>query len=560
MAHMHDAERRRFLAGMAILGLSPLAARVEGLSWLAGQSAEQLPRTFTGDDFERAHEILFDPEALLAKSTPREAGDPYDLVIVGGGISGLSLAWLMRDKRTLVLEKEHEAGGVSRSAAWKGIEYALGAAYVVDPDPTSDDENERRTFGLLEDLGLRAKDEDLSRDRSRQRRLSGEATHCVFSNRRVLPESEVYSPRNNRFFEHVLAHDRFPSVPASDTTLVDALDRISFTSFLKDAALQRKIYGRSVGTISAQGWEAIEYYFWGAFGTTPAETSAYHGLNFFAAEHGAVLVYPGGNGSIARRLAERLSALPPERVRTNAWVLRVEPEPDASGATVMAYENDGLVRYRANRVVYASPLFLAPRLVPSMPAQQRDAIGTLSYRGYIVANVFLSRTIDRMFSHPALRGGYELTRVHGVDPARTGAEAQSSRASFSDVVVADYPVWRARDGAVLTVYRPYPFEGGRGELMGKTYDDLEAEIRKAVLEAFGRHGLRSGDIQGIALTRWGHPMLVPRPGQLADGTMAHAGQRHGPVLFAHTDLMGAPAFENAMAGVFATADLLRKEL
>ena len=560
MAHTHDAERRRFLAGMAILGLSPLAARAEGLSWLSGHDGAQVAQAFTGDDFERAHEILLDPDALLSRGTIREVTEPYDVIVVGGGVSGLSLAWLLRDRRVLVLEREAQPGGVSRSATWQGVEYALGAAYLIDPAPDADDPGERRIFSLLEELGLRERGEDLSRDRTRGRRLSGEGTHCVFSNARVLPHGEVYSARNNAFFTHVLDHDRFPAVPASDPTLVEALDRVSFSAFLKDAALQRKVYGRSVGPIGPRGWEAIEYYFWGAFGATPSETSAYHGLNFFAAEYGSVLVYPGGNGFITRRMAERLAARSPNPVRTGAWVLRVEPEPDGGGATVVAYEGDALVRYRAKRVVYASPLFLAPRLVPSLPADQRDAIASLSYRAYLVANVMLSRTVDQVFSHPSFRGGYELTRVHGVDPAKIAAETLSTRKSFSDVVVADYPVWRAKDGAVLTVYRPYPFDTGRGELMGKSYGDLDAEIRSAVLEAFGRHGLKPRDIAGVALSRWGHPMLVPRPGQLADGTMARAGRRHGPILFAHTDVQGAPAFENAMAGVFGAVDVLGQEL
>jgi hypothetical protein len=546
---------------MAVLGLSPLASGADALAWFAGQAGPgPQPRVFAGDDVERAHELLMDPGATLSRGIPSPPTDTHDVVVVGGGVSGLALAWLLRDKRVLTLEREPEAGGVSKLATWKGLDYALGAAYLIDPDPDSEDARERRTFALLEDLGLRARGEDLTRDRARQRRLSGDANHCIFSDTRVLPEAEVYSARTNAFFRHVLDSDRYPAVPATDPALVEALDRLSFSAFLKDAALQRSLYGRSVGPIGPRGWEAIEYYFWGAFGTTPAETSAYHGLNFFAAEYGSVLVYPGGNGFITRRLAERLTARSPGRLQTGAWVLRVEPEADGSAARVTALVQDALVQYRARRVVYASPLFLAPRLVPSLPADQREAIDSLSYRAYLVANVFLSRTMDRVFAHPAFRNGYELTRVHGVDPVKEGAEALSGRKSFSDVVVADFPVWRSRDGAVLTVYRPYPFEGGRIRLMGRSYDELESEIRGAVREGFGRHGLRAADIEGVALARWGHPMLVPRPGQLADGTMARAGRRHGPVLFAHTDVQGAPAFENALASVFDTVDELRKEL
>ena len=260
MAHTHDAARRRFLAGMALIGFSTVAARSDALAWLNGQGgAGGAARQFTGDDVERAHELLFDPDGVLAKGPARVDPETYDLIVVGAGISGLSLAWLMRDRKVLVLERDAEPGGVSKSATWQGIDYALGAAYVIDPDPEAEDPHERRTFALLEELGLRARGEDLGTDRTRQRRLSGEASHCIFSNARVLPRAEVYTPRNTAFFEHVLNHARFPAVPATDQALLSDLDRVSFSAFLKNTALQRKIYGRSVGPVSARGWEAIEY-------------------------------------------------------------------------------------------------------------------------------------------------------------------------------------------------------------------------------------------------------------------------------------------------------------
>ena len=156
---------------------------------------------------------------------------------------------------------------VSKSEAWQGIEYVIGAAYIIDPDPDSEDARELAGFKLLEELGLRARDEDLARNRKLQRRLSGDANHVVFSNRRVISEALIYSPRNRRFFEHVLDSDDYPSVPPENPALVEALDRISFKAFLQDPKLQQKLYGRSVGAISSLGWEAIEYCCWGAFGT-----------------------------------------------------------------------------------------------------------------------------------------------------------------------------------------------------------------------------------------------------------------------------------------------------
>lgn len=558
MMHPTDAHvtRRRFLSGLAVLGFTPVASRLDGFGLLDALAQGDRPRQFLGDDFERAHEVLFDPDALFARGVPRDAGPPHDVLIVGGGMSGLVAAWLLRDRNVVLLEREASMGGVSKSATWRGIEYALGAAYVIDPDPDAEDPRERRTFALLEELGLRQRGEDLSSDRSRQRRLSGEGNHCLFGNTRVFAERDVYTARNDAFFRHVLDHDRFPGVPAEDRDLVEALDRVSFSAFLKNTALQRRVYGRTVGTVGPRAWEAIEYYFWGAFGTTPAETSAYHGLNFFAAEYGSVLAYPGGNGFITRRIADRLRPLLGDRLRSNAWVVRIEPEPETGRTRVTALEGNDLVRYSARQVIYSAPLFLAPRLVPSLPGGQKEAIGSLQYRAYLVANVFLGRSIDRVFAHPAFRNGFELTRLHGVDPTRVGAEALSTQKVFSDVVVGDFAAGRQAEAGVLTVYRPYPYAAGRQQLMEGSYESLEAEVTKAVLEGFGRHGLQAKDILGVQLSRWGHPMVVPRPGQMADGVLGRAAQRQAGLLFAHTDMQGAPAFENALASAFDAADAI----
>ena len=46
------------------------------------------------------------------------------------------------------------------------------------------------------------------------------------------------------------------------------------------------------------------------------------------------------------------------------------------------------------------------------------------------------------------------------------------------------------------------------------------------------------------------PMIVARPGQLADGTIKAAAQPQPGLWFAHTDMQGAPAYENALAGAF----------
>jgi phytoene dehydrogenase-like protein len=51
-------------------------------------------------------------------------------VIVGGGISGLTAAHGLKDKRVLVLEKDRSPGGAAKMKEWNGVKYTLGPTNV----------------------------------------------------------------------------------------------------------------------------------------------------------------------------------------------------------------------------------------------------------------------------------------------------------------------------------------------------------------------------------------------------------------------------------------------
>ena len=57
-----------------------------------------------------------------------------DCVIIGGGISGLTAAYLMQSKNILVLEKDKRLGGRVCSGEWEGFHYAKGAEYMGEPE------------------------------------------------------------------------------------------------------------------------------------------------------------------------------------------------------------------------------------------------------------------------------------------------------------------------------------------------------------------------------------------------------------------------------------------
>src|SRR5437773_9955769 len=70
----------------------------------------------------------------------------HDVVIVGGGVSGLTAAYLLRHRDFLLLEKEPHWGGNAHLETYQGQAYATGAAFV--------DGDERASLDLAHELGL----------------------------------------------------------------------------------------------------------------------------------------------------------------------------------------------------------------------------------------------------------------------------------------------------------------------------------------------------------------------------------------------------------------------
>src|SRR5882724_7050621 len=107
--------RRDFLNGMALTiasGLTPAAQ-------MAADSA-RYPPALTGlrgqhpGSFEVAHEIARAGRRYVSDDLPIE--ETYDLVVVGGGISGLAAAWFFRRTagpaaRILLLDNHDDFGG-----------------------------------------------------------------------------------------------------------------------------------------------------------------------------------------------------------------------------------------------------------------------------------------------------------------------------------------------------------------------------------------------------------------------------------------------------------------
>ena len=58
----------------------------------------------------------------------------YDAIIVGGGLAGLTTAYMLRDKNILVLEKEARFGGRVLSEQVYGLTNNIGTQFFSDCD------------------------------------------------------------------------------------------------------------------------------------------------------------------------------------------------------------------------------------------------------------------------------------------------------------------------------------------------------------------------------------------------------------------------------------------
>ena len=103
----------------------------------------------SGDTPDEAHEIFWSKESFIKKKGGlTTATKSYDVVIVGGGLSGLSSAYHLRDKKVLMLEGNPRLGGNARVEKYKDTYMSLGSAYVTIPEKDGLIENFFKEIGV----------------------------------------------------------------------------------------------------------------------------------------------------------------------------------------------------------------------------------------------------------------------------------------------------------------------------------------------------------------------------------------------------------------------------
>lgn len=498
---------------------SPIAVLGETLS----------PGHFTGDHPARAHAVLWDKAAYLkSKGGIPEISEHANIVIAGGGLSGLASAYSLKKFKPILLEQAPQFGGNAKGEQWGGLRYSIGSAYMTRPEEGSP------LASLLKELGLLKK------------ARVGSADHESVVIRQTLFTSfwdGVSDPTRAEEFRRVarklkeIHEKKYPSIPfdpRGDLTRseLEGLDRMSFAQWMQSEL--RPLHPHIA--------EFFHQYCWDSMAGSPMELSAAQALNFITADFGGMFCLPGGNSALAEAMFLKLqSDLPAGSLRSGSFVLDVALHGD--GVRVCYETADGnLKSLFAKKCIVSAPKFIARVLIDELPQDQERAVSKIKYRAFLVANILVRKPAPT-----STYGVFDLREAVPVD-----AESECARRGFSSLVFANWATQEPVDRSVLTLFKAFPFDGGRSQLFAPgAWDSMKERFEREIPRALSFLGLQSGDVVGLRISRWGHALPLAGVGLFADGTLEKA---HRPIAnriyFAQQDNWANPCVESAISAAF----------
>lgn len=487
--------------------------------------------SLTGPDLEFGHRLRD------GRFPQPDAFTPVPVLVVGGGVAGLSAAWRLegagfRDYQ--LLELEPGLGGTSRSGRNGVSAFPLAAHYV--PAPTADT---RALVRLLDEMGL-VEGRDAQGHpvfpehhlvRSPEERLfhagqwweglylhAGESLEDQRQLQAFLAEVDRWvawrDPQGRRAFT-------LPRAFGSDAPEVRALDTLSFQAWLD----QR-------GFTSERLLWLLDYSVRDDFGARLDTTSAWAGLFYFAArkqgpgeESRPILTWPEGNGFLVNHLVRRLGT---ERLRTATGVQRLRRRPDGRWeALAWDLRSRRPLGWVAEQVIFAGSVAMAGRVVP----EWREAVGP--------------DIVKRFLASPWLVANLTL-RDRPKEPGFPLAWDNVLRDSPGlGYVVATHQDLRDHGPTVWTYYLPFTGPDPKAEWMRMARLDWRAAAHLVLDDLERAHpGLRSL-VTRLEVMTWAHAMCRPTPGLLFSEALAKVQAPWQGLHLAHHDLSGFALFEES---------------
>jgi len=449
------------------------------------------PAAVDGEDNRICHQVR---DGKVFEHPPASAR--HDIVIVGGGMSGLTAAYLLRHRDFLLLEKEPHWGGNAYIMEYEGQAYATGAAFLT---------KDERAYSFARQIGL----EPLPINNWDGSIINGQFIPDTWGDGLdKLPYSAAVRESFKKFKKEMLAID------VAQRSL--ELFGMPFSNFLKGYADEVKLW-----------WDTYGPSNWGAQSNETAAAVAINELQEMAADNrrDERYTWPGGLGAITRKLAELLQASSAGHMQTGATIVAVVP--GKSDVQITYTQGAELKTVTAKVVIMATPKFITRRIVDGIPEKQSDAMHDIHYIPYPVVNL--------IFDKPVFNKGYDTWC-----PGNT----------FTDFIVADWVV-RNQPGYkqkynILTCYTPMQ-EEDRGYLLT---EPSTRKVAERVLSDFQKlfPGSNVDPIE-VHIYRRGHPLFKSTPG-LYTRTQPLVRRPMDRVFFANTDCEGP---ESTTAGAMAAA-------
>lgn len=488
---------------------------VIGAPFLALSAKTDRPVTggFVNDAFSTGHRLRDHAAFGTAKRTQK-----VPVVIVGGGIAGLSAAWRLDKKGFhdfVLLEMEPEVGGNSRWGENEVSRYPWAAHYLPVPSKESVLVRELcEEFGLLQD------------GKWNERSLCFSPQERLFLHGRWQEgiEPELAATRRDRE-QFKRFQQRMKELEGSG----------EFTIPMAVGARPSPLDGESMAAWLDRNQFDSQYLRWYAnyacrddYGATIENTAAWAGIHYFASrqpDDKGPLTWPEGNGWLVQQLRKKLSRY----IRTKHPVYAIR-----GSRPVHVFTED--VEYLAGKVIFAAPTFTAHYVVENAP--KADIV----YSPWLTANL----TLDRM------------PREDGIEPAWDNVLYDSPALGY---VIATHMSTRSRIDRTVWTYYWALTASSPAEVRKQLLERDWGYWKDAILRDLERaHPDIRQCVSRVDIMRLGHAMARPVPGFLGSADRSRWAKPARDILYANSDLSGISIFEEAQYRGVTAADAALKHI